>query len=63
MLPIQAELYQELPPVYGSKDFRELKAMLERVDEIIIQSGLEHSFVEYFPYAKRQTQKQRNRLV
>ncbi len=63
MLSLQTELYQELPPVFGSKDFRELQALLERIDELIVQGGLESAFVASFPFKARKTQKQRRRLV
>ena len=63
MLALQNELCPELPPVVGNKDFRELHALLTRVDELIVLSGLEEKFVASFPRKKRRTEKQRRRLV
>jgi len=63
MLSLQRELYQELPPVFGSKDFTDLQALLERIDEIIVHGRLDSAFVMSFPAAARRTQKQRRRLV
>ena len=63
MLSLQTELYQELPAVFGSKDFHDLQALLERIDELIMHSGLDSSFVMSFPAKARKTQKQRQRLV
>lgn len=63
MLSIQMELHQELPPVFGSKDFHELRTLLERIEELIVQSDLDGVFVASFPFKARKTQKQRQRLV
>ena len=63
MLAFQNELCPELPPVFGNKDFRELLALLTRVDELIILSGPEDKSVASFPRTKRRTEKQRGRLV
>jgi hypothetical protein len=63
MLSLQTELYQELPPVFGSKDFRELQALLERIDALIVHGSLDSAFVMLFPAHARKTQKQRRRLV
>lgn len=63
MLAFQNELCPELPPVVGNKDFRELHALLTRVDELVVLSGLEEKFVASFPRKKRRTEKQRRRLV
>jgi hypothetical protein len=63
MVPIQTELYQELPPVYGNRDYRELKRLLDRMDEIIIQSNLENKFIESFPSKASDTPKRRQRLI
>lgn len=63
MLSLQTELYQELPPVFGSKDFRELQALLERIDELIMHGSLDRAFVMSFPAKARKTQRQRRRLV
>jgi hypothetical protein len=63
MLHFQNELCPELPPVVGNQDFRELAALLTRVDELVVQSGLEEKFVASFSLNKRRTKKQCRRLV
>ena len=63
MLPFQTEFCPELPPVVGNRDFRELDALLTRMDEVIVQSGLEEAFVASFPAKRHGTPKQRRRLV
>lgn len=63
MLSLQTELYQELPPVFGSKDYHELQALLDRIEELILQGGMDSSFVSSFPFKARKTQRQRQRLV
>jgi len=63
MISFQKELCPELPPVFSNKDFREHQALLARIDDILIQSGLEQKFVESFPRPQRNTQKQVKRLV
>ena len=63
MVPIQTELYQDLPPVYGNREYRELKTLLERMDEIILQSHLENVFIESFPPEASNTPIKRQRLI
>ena len=63
MLSFQNELCPELPPVVGNRDFYELAGLLTRVDELVVQSGLEERFVASFPAKKRRSEKQRRRLV
>ena len=63
MLSFQTELCPELPPVYAGENFRVLCALLARMDELIVQSGLEEKFVASFPLKRRRTAKQRRRLV
>jgi hypothetical protein len=63
MLSFQTELCPELPPVYADKNFHVLCALLARMDELIVQSGLEEKFVASFPITRRSTAKQRRRLV
>jgi len=63
MIPIQTELYQELPPVYGNREYRELKTLLDRMDEIILQSNLENTFIESFASKASNTPKRRQRLI
>ena len=45
MLPIQAELRPALPTVYGPKDYREFRSILEEMNRILEQTGLEHRFI------------------
>ncbi len=63
MLSFQNELCPTLPPVVGNQDFTALDRLLTRMDELIVQSGLEEKFVTSFPARKRKTQKQRRRLL
>ena len=63
MLAFQNELCPELPPVVGNQDFYVLRALLTRMDEIIVVSGLEEKFVASFAFSQRRTEKQRKRLV
>lgn len=63
MVPVQRELIPELPPVVGNRDFALRRAMLERVDELLRNSGLEREFVASFPERHRNTPKRAGRLV
>lgn len=63
MIPIQTELYQISPSVCGNKEYHELKGLLERMDEVIIQSNLEKVFIESFPLAAHNTPRKRQRLL
>lgn len=63
MLPFQKELFPLLPPVAGNKDVRELRALLDRVEELLHQSGLETEFLLKFPEARRNTPRKVGRLV
>lgn len=63
MLAFQNELCPELPPVVGNRDSLELLALLTRVEEVLVQSGLEAKFAASFPQKKRRTERQRERLV
>ena len=63
MLLFQTELCPELPPVVGNQDFYELRALLTRVDELVVESGLEEKFVASCPLKQGKTEKQRRRLV
>jgi len=63
MVQIQRELCPELPPVSGNKDFRELRNLLSRIDEILILSGLEQEFVGSFPESQHRTTKRTKRLL
>lgn len=63
MLSLQRELYQELPLVIGNKEYRRLKTLLERINEVIERSGLEGAFMSSFTPRQVNTPKQRQRLV
>ncbi len=63
MISFQTDLCPELPPVFGSKDYRELKALLCRIDEVILQGRLENVFIQSFAYRERKTEHQRKRLL
>lgn len=45
-IPEQRELRRELPVVVGNVDYREFEERLERMDELLRDSGLERKFVE-----------------
>jgi len=48
IVPFQLELrpeYPEFPNVYGTLDYREFRATLIKIDEILTKSGLEHELV------------------
>ncbi len=45
IVPFQLELRPEIPNVYGTLDYREFRETLLKIDEILIQSGLEHDLV------------------
>ncbi len=63
MVPVQHELIPEFPPVVGNKDFALRRARLERVNELLLASGLEREFVASFPQKQRNTSKRVSRLV
>jgi hypothetical protein len=46
VIPIQESLRPALPEVFGCKDYREEKQLLERVDRILVTSGIEQLFLE-----------------
>jgi hypothetical protein len=45
MLNIQAELRPALPTVYGPKDYREFRSILEEMNRILEDTGIEHRFI------------------
>ncbi len=47
IIPIQQELRQPLPVVYGNVDYTEFKNMLERISEIIDLAGLDFKVMCY----------------
>lgn len=63
MVPVQSELIPELPPVVGNRDFAMRRALLERVDELLRDGGLEREFVASFPAKRRNTPKRVSRLL
>ena len=46
IIPQQRELRRELPVVVGNVDYRQFEAQLERIDDLLIRSGLEAQYVE-----------------
>lgn len=42
----EQELTRELPKVFGNADYREYAGQLEQIDGLLVQSGIEDSFVE-----------------
>lgn len=63
IVSFQPELCPVFPPVFGSKDYRELKTLLTRIDEVIVQGRLENTFIQSFAYRERKTERQRKRLI
>jgi hypothetical protein len=45
MLNLQTELRPALPSVYGPKDYREFRSILEEMNRILEDSGIEHRFI------------------
>ncbi len=45
MIPFQPEFRPALPVVFGSKDYHEFRSILEEMDRILIESGLEDNFI------------------
>ena len=46
ILSFQPDLRRELPLVEGPKEYREQRALFVRLDKLLVQSGLECSFIE-----------------
>ncbi len=63
MVPFQRELCPVFPTVLGNKDYFEAQALLSRIDELLVLSGLEDEFIASFPLAQRKTAKKTKRLV
>ncbi len=51
VIPMQLEIKQELPEILGNADYQELKEKLERIGEIIIESGIEEEMMSYAIFA------------
>jgi hypothetical protein len=45
IIPLQAELRPQLPTVEGNVDYRTFRQQLERIDQLLAQTGLETDFV------------------
>lgn len=45
LLPIQQSLQPPLPTIEGNVDYQRLRAQLLRIDQLLIQSGLEEQFI------------------
>ena len=63
MVPFQRELCPVFPTVLGNKDYLEAQALLSRIDELLVVSGLEDEFIASFPLSQRKTAKKTKRLV
>lgn len=63
MVPFQRELCPVFPPVIGNKDYFATQALLARIDELLVVSGLEDEFIASFPLSQRKTAKKTKRLV
>ena len=46
MISLQLEFRQEVPLVYGNKDYREYRNLLERIDEMLCSSGIEAKLIK-----------------
>lgn len=46
LIPFPAELRPRLPTIVGNVDYLQLRERLERIDRLLLQSGLETAFVE-----------------
>jgi len=47
IIPFQSEFRQTIPEVFGNRDYFAFRKILERVDEIILQSEIEQSIVRH----------------
>ena len=45
MIPYQPEFRLALPTVYGPKDYRDFRAILEQIDRFLVNTGIEERFV------------------
>lgn len=45
ILPFQPEFRPELPTVHGSVDYRRFEKLLQRIDQLLVASGLENLFI------------------
>lgn len=53
-IPFQARIRQPIPTIHASKEFRDFAELLERMDEILIQSEIEQEVVvKYLEVAQR----------
>ena len=46
IVPFQPTLSPALPVVLGNVDYRDFEAQLRRIDQLLLTSGVEKSFVE-----------------
>ena len=47
-IPFQLELVPDLPNIVGNKDYKDFRKLLERVEELLIFSGIEDLAVQSF---------------
>ncbi|MCD4654655.1 hypothetical protein K8T06_12080 [bacterium] len=53
-IPFQSQIRQPLPIIRGSKDYQDFRRLLDRIDHILTQSGIEQEIVsKYLEIAKR----------
>ena len=45
IITFQPEFRPALPCVFGAKDYREFRAVLEEMDRILASTGIEHRFI------------------
>ena len=47
-IPFQLELVPDLPNIVGNKDYKDFRKLLERIEELLIFSGIEDLAVQSF---------------
>ena len=47
-IPFQLELVPDLPNIVGNKDYKDFRKLLERIEEVLIFSGIEDIAVQSF---------------
>ncbi len=62
IIPIQQYFRQPLPTIYGNIDYREFKTQLERMDEILISSGIQGKALQHC-FEKAGTRKTEARIL
>ena len=52
-IAFQRELRPVLPNVYGTLDYREFREVLEKIDEVLIKSDLEHEVASHAVFVNK----------